>query len=210
MSHESVEIWYAPDAAPARAGKPFLTLNSPKPPLWRTIKEQRTRFKFNLDGFSYDEFFGGSPKNANHRIEWLASRSDVLPFSPLPYEQAAKILFEMGHGNEARQILLEKEKQADLDADKNKKWQHWWQRPLRWLWGKLAGYGYRPACTFMHAMIIVGIGWGVFWLADIQGHIGPHQATILTNEGYRDALTVRAGIMPTDVMREKFPGISGI
>ena len=74
-------------------------------------------FKVVLDGFAYDQFAGlTSPTDAKPRIEWLANRPSKLPggiplpFSPLPYEQAAKVLFGMGHDNDAWEILLEKER----------------------------------------------------------------------------------------------------
>ena len=71
-------------------------------------------FKVILDGFTYDQIVG--PTDADSRLKWLANRPSKLPdgtllfFSPLPYEQAAKVLFGMGHDNDAWQILLEKER----------------------------------------------------------------------------------------------------
>ena len=60
-----------------------------------------------LDGFTYNRF--ANPMGVLFRIDWLAKRPDRIPFSPLPYEQAAKVLFGMGHVRDAREILLEKE-----------------------------------------------------------------------------------------------------
>ena len=71
-------------------------------------------FKVVLDGFTYDQIVG--PTDADSRLKWLANRPSKLPdgiplsFSPLPYEQAAKVLFGMGHDNDAWEILLEKER----------------------------------------------------------------------------------------------------
>ena len=63
--------------------------------------------KVALDAFTYSRF--ANPMDAQSRIDWLARRPDKMGFSPLPYEQAAKVLFDMGHDNDAREILLEKE-----------------------------------------------------------------------------------------------------
>ena len=105
-------------------------------------------FKFRLDGFTYDTFFGkGTPQDKSRR-NWLAQRDG--DFSPLPYEQAAKVLFGMGRNADARAILLAKEQ----EFSKHGKWK-WWQKPLRWLWGKLAGYGYEPARTFVSMLAVV-------------------------------------------------------
>ena len=60
-----------------------------------------------LDGFTYNRFF--NPMDASFRLRWLDNRPDEVGFSPLPYEQAAKVLFGMGHTHDARKILLEKE-----------------------------------------------------------------------------------------------------
>ena len=68
------------------------------------------KYSFCLNGFSYGGFFGdNSPKNAEQRLKWLDNQPKNRDFSPLPYEQVAKVLFGMGHDNEAREILLEKE-----------------------------------------------------------------------------------------------------
>ena len=60
-----------------------------------------------LDGFTYNRFF--NPMDAQSRLRWLDNRPNGMEFSPLPYEQAAKVLFGMGHTHDARKILLEKE-----------------------------------------------------------------------------------------------------
>ena len=64
--------------------------------------------KVALNGFTYNRFIG--PVDVQSRLRWLAKRPDGIRFSPLPYEQAAKVLFDMGHDNEAREILLKKER----------------------------------------------------------------------------------------------------
>ena len=135
-------------------------------------------FKVVLDGFAYDQFT--DPTDANSRIEWLAMRPGEDPFSPLPYEQAAKVLFGMGRANDAREILLEKERQLS----KHGKWK-WWQKPLRWLWEKLAGYGYKPAWTFLWILLCVTVGWGMFHFADENGRMVPHQPVVLAHADYK-------------------------
>ena len=147
------------------------------------------KFNFILDGFTYDIFFGENTPKDKSRLDWLTSRplkrwikgKEVeVPFSPLPYGQAAKVLFNMGHDNAARKILLEKER----GITKHGKWQ-WWQYLLRKGWEKLAGYGYQPALTFCMSLFVVFIGAGVFWLADCAGRIVPHQPAALANVKYQ-------------------------
>lgn len=71
-------------------------------------EQSRQRFYFNLDEFSYARF--AKPASIQSRINWLAQRPAGVKFSPQPFEQAAKVLFAMGRNNDAREILLAKEK----------------------------------------------------------------------------------------------------
>ena len=161
--------------------------------------------KVRLNGFSYGQF--ANPGDIQSRIEWLANRPKDVPFSPQPYEQAAKVLFGMGRDNDARAILLAKEQ----ELSKHGKWK-WWQKPLRWLWGKLAGYGYEPARTFVSMLVVVAIGWGVFHCADDYGRMVPHQPVVLANPDYNAEMAVatgsgecRDGPKPTEVVTRLFP-----
>ena len=148
-------------------------------------------FKFLLDNFTYSTFYGVYPKD-KHRLKWLKKRPEArrlkdggeekIPFSPLPYEQAAKVLFNMGHDNDARKILLEKERKIT----KYGKWK-WWQNSLRWCWDKLAGYGYKPVRTFRFGMIVIIFGGCVFWYAEENKRIVPHQPVVLAKDKYRVA-----------------------
>ena len=72
------------------------------------VQSQRN-FQFNLEGFSYSRFY--LPGKAQARIDWLKNRPQGYLFTPQPFEQAAEVLFALGHGSDAREILLEKEKQ---------------------------------------------------------------------------------------------------
>ena len=150
-------------------------------------------FKVVLDGFTYDRFF--RPANAQSRIDWLGNRPANMSFSPLPYEQAAKVLFGMGHAGDARKILLEKER----EVTKRKKW---WQRPLRWLWDEFAGYGYRLWRTVAWSLAAVVVGWGVFSHASDIGGIVPHQPAILASDEYQQAR--QGGFAEMESVREKF------
>ena len=146
-------------------------------------------FEFILDGFTYDTFYGYSPTDSKSRLDWLARRPKqkrlkdgkmvALPFSPLPYEQAAKVLFGMGHDNDAREILLKKEREI---TQRKKWWQ--WQKSYRWLWGEFADYGYKPWKTLAWALAVVAIGWGVFSEANRIDGIVPHQPAILASQDY--------------------------
>lgn len=67
-----------------------------------------------LDRCRYGAFQGNNaPTDAKSRLEWLALQKPQkygLDFWPDPYEHCAKVLREMGHGGDAREILIEKER----------------------------------------------------------------------------------------------------
>jgi hypothetical protein len=68
---------------------------------------QRLTCVLKLDGFTYDRFAGVAPTDAAARCRWLARQSRehrIDAFRPQPYEQAAKVLREMGHAADARKI----------------------------------------------------------------------------------------------------------
>ena len=46
----------------------------------------------------------------SHPAAWLSYHSAGDNFSPQPFGQAAKVLFDMGYNKDARDILLEKER----------------------------------------------------------------------------------------------------
>ena len=150
-------------------------------------------FRFILDDFSYDTFYGHSPVDSKSRLEWLAKRpekrhlknGDEVPllFSPLPYDQVAKVLFGMGRASDARKILLEKERLQTADART-----HPFRKFWRGLWDLFAGYGYRLRYTAYWIVGFVGLGALLFSCADYYGHMAPHQPVVLTHKDYNAAV----------------------
>ena len=153
-------------------------------------------FSVALDGFVYEQF--ANPMDARSRIAWLSSRPPEIPFSPLPYEQAAKVLFGMGRANDAREILLEKERLKT--KDRRTPWHH---KIGRWLWDECAGYGYRLRRTIAWSLAVIVIGWGVFSHTAETGGIVPHQPAILASPNYQEA--VDKGIPPMKAALNEFP-----
>ena len=135
--------------------------------------------KVDLDGFTYTRF--ANPMDAQSRIGWLAKRPDEKKFSPLPYEQAAKVLFGMGHVHDAREILLKKERLLTERGNFP-----WMWRQGRKIWDVLAGYGYRPWLhTFLISLGIMTIGSGLFCWGEQAGRIVPHQPAALVSMKYQ-------------------------
>ncbi len=105
-----------------------------------------------LDGFVYEHIDDNAPKDARSRIEWL-DRQGEEQFRPGPYEQLAKVLNKMGRSEDAKKILIEKEKKITRQSGFG-----WLRRFGRGILGVTIGYGYRPwrALWFIGAFILIG------------------------------------------------------
>ena len=155
------------------------------------------QFEFVLDDFTYGTFYPPSPTDSESRLKWLAMRPKI-PFSPLPYEQAAKVLFGMGQAREAREILLKKERLQT--KDERTPWHH---KIGRRLWDVFAGYGYRLRKTAAWMAGFVTAGAMFFGIAAHHGQIVPHQPPILSSAEYQ---AERAkGLSPMESVQAAFP-----
>ena len=71
-----------------------------------------------LNRFRYGGFVG-SPVDARTRLDWLSRQAPERwgeDFWPQPYEQLSIVLDQMGHRDDARKILFEKDATATADA----------------------------------------------------------------------------------------------
>ena len=88
-----------------------------------------------INGFTYDAFYPGVPKEADKRLEWIALQPNN-PFSPQPYEQLAKVYRSMGFERDAKKILIAKQEALRLYGDLGKFGKVW-----NWILGKSIGHG---------------------------------------------------------------------
>jgi hypothetical protein len=124
-----------------------------------------------VDGLHYDRL--RHLTDAESRIRWLkrqdGSQLDSRDWKPQPWEQVIKVLREMGHPLEAAKVAIAKQEQmrrADKVGGPFK-------QALHWLYGLLAGYGYRPLNT-VWAMVAVFLGCAFFFHVGAgYGYIGP-------------------------------------
>ncbi len=113
-----------------------------------------------------------------HRLaEGSGARSRRVRLSPAAWEHLAKVLREMGHDEEARKIAIAKqERMYAVGRIKGIA-----ARPLHWLYGLLAGYGYRPL-TAICWMLGVCVLWAVLYcFAGLQGWFAPTNPLIHNN-----------------------------
>jgi hypothetical protein len=114
--------------------------------------------KLQLDGFVYDAIEGASAKE---RLEWL--RRNEGGYSPQIYEQLAAAYHRAGHDENARRILIAKQRRRSAEGNFADK-----------LWGFLldwtVGYGYRTwlALVWLAGLLVLGtVLFGYIYAGDL-------------------------------------------
>lgn len=128
--------------------------------------------------------FIASPVDAESRLDWL-SRQDPArwgeDFWPQPYEQLAAVFREMGHGEDARAVLVVKER-LQRQARRARARDPLWRAMLTVADGFLAvtvGYGRRPLLAFLWLTLFWLCGVVVFGVAEAKGAFKPNSPVVL-------------------------------
>ena len=159
-----------------------------------------------LDGFVYNRFV--DPVDAQSRIEsridWLAKRPDGMSFSPLPYEQAAKVLRAMGRGIDAWDIERERNCQK-READRESRI----QRLGGWILDTLKDAGYHPLRIVKWGFCVMAFGVAVFACADYHGNIVPTHPVVALSEDYRRKIAPNCcNLRPTQAVKPEYPAFN--
>jgi hypothetical protein len=127
--------------------------------------------KLLLDGFRYDRIADQSPRDAGSRTEWL-QRQPADTSWPQPYEQLATVLRDMGHDRDAREIMIEKNRERRrFTRFPRQDW--WWYN----FFGRTIGYGYKPFRALVASLAMVLIGATLFAWAFSHDLISPTKET---------------------------------
>jgi hypothetical protein len=131
----------------------------------------------------YSAFLGGAA-DAPTRLDWLSRQSPSRwgdDFWPQPYEQLAKVLREMGHDDDARSVLMEKERLSRRARRKRT------ASPARrglllvndLFLGLTTGYGRMPLLALVWMFVLWALG--AFLYAHLQsvGALRPYSVVIL-------------------------------
>lgn len=150
-----------------------------------------------LNRCQYGAFIGG-PVDAASRLDWLSRQTPErwnADFWPQPYEQLSTVLREMGHDEDARAVLITKERlqrRARRARAKNP--------ALRLALAATDGilavtlrYGRQPLLALLWLILFWVIGIGVFAFAHANGAIKPNSPVIL-----RSLEWTMCGIQQTD------------
>jgi len=131
----------------------------------------------------YNALIGG-PMDARRRLEWLSRQSPDRwgeDFWPQPYEQLAFVFREMGHDEDARSVLVEKER-LQRAARRARTANPLWRMLLHakdGLLGVTLGYGRKPLLSFAWLMLFWGLGVAVFAFVQAQSAIKPNSPFVL-------------------------------
>lgn len=116
--------------------------------------------KINLDGFEYKHVHGKIDLN-----RWFQNLPNKENFKPRPYKQLAKVLRDMGHIQDANQVMI---KYHDIRPRNGKIY-----NIFLWIYKLASEYGYKPIRTFI-IMIVMWLAFGVvYWFSASIGVFSP-------------------------------------
>nr|WP_260412728.1 membrane-associated oxidoreductase [Pseudomonas cichorii] len=160
--------------------------------------------KINLNGFVYGFVHVNGQMKVEDRLEWLDKqvtpkpKKDELPeFYPQPWRQLQKVLEEMGHAEDARQVGIEFEerlREKGLIGQSPKRWPEsarWCHRRLmiilHAMYGLLSSYGYRPM-LLLPWFLGVWLSCAAFywWAADHKAIFAPSDPLVFQSPAYKE------------------------
>ncbi len=128
--------------------------------------------------------FLGAAADAPTRLDWLARQTPSRwgeYFWPQPYEQLAKVLREMGHDDDARVVLMEKERLSRRSRRERT------ASPVRrgfllvtdTFLGLTTGYGRMPLLALVWMTVLWALGAMLYTHLETVGALRPYSAVIL-------------------------------
>jgi hypothetical protein len=126
----------------------------------------------------------GAATDAEPRLDWLARQTPSRwgeDFWPQPYEHLAKVLREMGHDDDARTVLMEKERLSRLARRART------PNPMRralllvndTFLGLTTGYGRMPLLALVWMFVLWALGTMLYAHLETVGALRPYSAVIL-------------------------------
>lgn len=173
-----------------------------------------------LNGFTYRSIDGPGVVDAETRLKWLALDDVSGGFRPQPYQQLAKVLREMGHDEDARRVMVEKERLQRADrlarlkkrlddlqptvrmpddqrvaqttrVDRHQlKFDLWWSPKWNFLFRRLVGYGYYPFNSFWAGLGLFLFAAALFSATWHSGAFAPNSPVVLVSEEWETVATL--------------------
>lgn len=147
-----------------------------------------------LHGFRYGRLAGVRATEIEVRKDWLRKATPHSGFSQQTYDYLAGVLREMGHEDEARQILIER--QVLQRASINRARQNIAARVLGLIVNcsihVFVRYGYEPWRAIFWSLLPIAVGCLVFGASYRLGHIIPSNYTAATGPAWQACQTTLA------------------
>lgn len=173
-----------------------------------------------LNGFTYGSIDGHGAVDAETRLKWLARNYVPNGFRPQPYQHLAKVLREMGHAEDARKVMVEKERLQRADrlgrlkkrlasielmarapedqyaaqmtrVDRYRlKFDLWWSPQWNFLFRRLVGYGYYPFNSFWFGLGLFLFAAALFSATWHSGAFAPNSPVVLISEEWEAVVTL--------------------
>ncbi|UVM53992.1 autotransporter adhesin family protein [Pseudomonas sp. B21-012] len=176
-----------------------------------------------LNGLVYKALSARAPVCPVFRADWLSRQvptlrrvGDVMDaessFRPQPWRHLQKVLGEMGHTEQAREMGIAYEQKLREIGHVSQPAAHWYPwvrtlysgfgRGLHFLYGKLTGFGYRPMQLLIWFVCIWLFCGGFYWYAALQkGVFAPSNPIVFQSDSYLECRPDRA-----DAWRKLNPG----
>lgn len=166
-----------------------------------------------LNGFRYAALGGTAPTKGADRLKWLSSQpmihlggtDDGATFCPQPWRHLQRVLREMGHTEDAKQVGIAFEDhlraigKLGQSPEGTPAWRAFLKRKMargsHYIFGKLVAYGYRPTLlvTWMIA-VWLSFGTAYWWLAlPPRSAMAPSDPLVFQNANYAACLPDQAG-----------------
>ena len=160
-----------------------------------------------LNGFTYGTIDGHGAVDAETRLKWLALDDVSRGFRPQPYQHLAKVLREMGHTEDARKVMVAKERLQRADARHRHLEQikdilggkmdggHRivasfaaivWSWVKQWVFNLTIGFGYYPLRAVFWVLFLIGTGWWLFAQTWDAGDMTPNSAPVLVSKAWTE------------------------
>jgi hypothetical protein len=122
-----------------------------------------------LDGFVFDGFSDERQWTPEERIDLVrAQQRRLAGFRPQPYDQLARVYASIGDEVSAQRIRVAR--QRDLRRFGNLSWPRLF---ASWMLDLSIEYGYSAWRPVLASIVVLLVGWGVFWSAGDSGAMRP-------------------------------------
>lgn len=100
-------------------------------------------------------------------------------YMPQPYEQLAKVLKNMGHENDSKEVLIAKQEVLRKNGNISRLRRHW-----RWFLGFTMGYGYKPTMPILINLFLISLGFFIFGYGDENGYMVQSKMSVFKEKSF--------------------------